>query len=134
MSDDMLEAARQALTRAYAPYSRHRVGAAVRGASGAVHAGCNVENAAYPESTCAEAAAIAALVLAGETRLVEVLVMGETDVLCSPCGGCRQKLREFGAASVPVHIAGPEGVRKTLTLGELLPDAFGPDNLTCPPS
>ena len=125
----MLEAARQALGHAYAPYSRHRVGAAVRGASGAVYAGCNVENAAYPEGTCAEAGAIAALVLAGETKLVEVLVMGEADSLCTPCGGCRQKLREFGAADVAVRVAGPEGVRRILSLGELLPHAFGPDNL-----
>jgi cytidine deaminase len=129
MSDDMLEAARQALKSAYAPYSRHRVGAAVRGASGAVYAGCNVENAAYPEGTCAEAAAIAAMVLAGETRLIEVMVMGETAGLCTPCGGCRQKLREFATADVPVRIAGPEGVRMTLSVDELLPDAFGPENL-----
>ena len=129
MSDDMLAAARQALSRAYAPYSHHRVGAAVRGASGAVYAGCNVENAAYPEGVCAEAAAIAAMVMAGETRLVEVVVAGERDTLCTPCGGCRQKLHEFGGDAVTVRIAGPEGILKVLLLGELLPHAFGPGNL-----
>lgn len=127
--DDLMAAAQNALERAYAPYSRHRVGAAVRGESGHVYAGCNVENAAYPQGLCAEAAAIAAMVLAGETRLMEALVIGETDELCSPCGGCRQRLWEFGAAETPVHMCGPEGLRQTATLGLLLPLAFGPDNL-----
>ncbi len=130
MSDDLLAAAKQALERAYAPYSRHRVGAAVRGANGTIYAGCNVENAAYPEGVCAEAAAIAAMVMAGETRLIEVIVIGEADNLCTPCGGCRQKLHEFGSADTIVRIAGPEGVRQTFSLGELLPHAFGPGSMT----
>ena len=128
--DDLMTAARAALLNAYAPYSRHRVGAAVRGGSGAVYAGCNVENAAYPQGTCAEAGAVAALVLAGESKLTEVLVIGETAALCTPCGGCRQRLWEFGAAETPVHVCGPEGLRRTTTLGKLLPFAFGPGNLT----
>ena len=130
MSDDLLAAAKQALERAYAPYSRHRVGAAVRGANGTNYAGCTVENAAYPEGVCAEAAAIAAMVMAGETRLIEVIVIGEADNLCTPCGGCRQKLHEFGSADTIVRIAGPEGVRQTFSLGELLPHAFGPGSMT----
>ncbi len=130
MSDDLLVAARLALTRAYAPYSRHRVGAAVRGLSGAIYAGCNIENAAYPEGICAEAVAIATMIMAGETRLVEVVVIGETDGLCTPCGGCRQKLHEFGRADVRIHVGGPEGTTsRTFSLDELLPHAFGPDNL-----
>ena len=127
--DRLFEAARAAQARAYAPYSGFRVGAAVLGASGAVHAGCNVENAAYPIGTCAEAGAVAAMVLAGETRIAAVLVLGDGEALVAPCGGCRQRLREFAGAETPVHVAGPEGVRRTFTLGELLPFAFGPDNL-----
>lgn len=127
--DNLIAAARAALERAYAPYSHYRVGAAVRGDSGTVYAGCNIENAAYPHGLCAEAAAVAAMVLAGETRLTEVLVIGETDGLCSPCGGCRQRLREFGTAETLVHMCGPKGHRKTVTLGFLLPLAFGPENL-----
>ncbi len=127
--DRLFAAARAAQARAYAPYSGFRVGAAVLGASGAVHAGCNVENAAYPIGTCAEAGAVAAMVLAGETRIAAVLVVGDGEALVAPCGGCRQRLREFAGAETPVHVAGPEGVRRTFTLGELLPFAFGPDNL-----
>jgi cytidine deaminase len=128
--DDLMAAARAALENAYAPYSHHRVGAAVRARNGVVYAGCNVENAAYPQGMCAEAAAIAAMVVAGATRLTEVLVIGETDGLCSPCGGCRQRLSEFGTAETAVHICGPEGLRQTMTLGALLPLAFGPKNLS----
>lgn len=129
MSDDAVGAARQALTRAYAPYSRHRVGAAVRGASGTIYVGCNVENAAYPEGLCAEAVAISAMIMAGERRLVEVTVVGETDGLCTPCGGCRQKLHEFGGPDVRIHVIGPGAMSRTFSLGDLLPYAFGPDNL-----
>ena len=87
-SPDMLELARAAMARAYAPYSRFAVGAVVRGESGALYAGCNVENAAFPLSSCAEASAISALIMAGERRIVEVLVVGKGATLISPCGGC----------------------------------------------
>jgi len=130
--DDLLAAARAAQARAYAPYSRFRVGAAVRGGSGAIYAGCNVENAAYPIGTCAEASAIAAMVAAGEMRILEVLVVGDGESLVTPCGACRQRIREFAAEDAPIHAAGPEGVRRSFTLAELLPHAFGPDNLTAP--
>ncbi len=127
--DDMIQAARQAMERAYAPYSNFPVGAVVRSASGKLYAGCNVENSAYPQGWCAEASAIAAMVAAGERRIVEVAVMGQGEALVTPCGGCRQKLREFADAATPVHVCGPEGLRRSFTLGELLPEAFGPDNL-----
>ena len=127
---DIVAAARAAMNQAYAPYSRFKVGAAVRGESGRLYAGCNVENAAYPEGWCAEASAIAAMVMAGETRIVETAVMGGGETLCTPCGGCRQKLHEFAGGGLPIHICGPEGLRRTVTLGELLPLAFGPRNLT----
>lgn len=129
MSADLIEAAIAAMANAYAPYSNFTVGAAVRGASGRIYAGGNVENAAYPEGWCAETSAIAALVAAGETRIAEVAVAGPGDRLVTPCGGCRQRLREFAADDVAIHICGPEGPRKTVTLGELLPLSFGPDNL-----
>jgi len=126
---ELFDAAVAAREHAYAPYSRFRVGAAIRAASGRIHAGCNVENAAYPVGACAEAGAVAAMVLAGDRAIAEILVLGEGPELCTPCGACRQRLREFGAAAVRIHVAGPEGVRRSFTLGELLPHSFGPDNL-----
>jgi cytidine deaminase len=126
----LFDAAKAAQARAYAPYSRFKVGAALRDEHGTVHAGCNIENAAYPVGNCAEASAIAAMIMAGGSRIAEALVIGDGAGLCTPCGGCRQRLREFGAGSLAVHVAGPEGVRRSFTLDELLPASFGPDNLT----
>ena len=122
---DLFAAARLAFENAYAPYSSFRVGAAVRGASGTVFAGANVENASYPEGNCAEASAIAALVAAGERRITEALVLAAGERLCTPCGGCRQRLAEFGAPEMPIHLCDPDGLRRTVTLGELLPLTFG---------
>jgi cytidine deaminase len=125
----MIARAKEAIKRAHAPYSKFRVGAVVRSASGRLYAGCNVENAAYPEGWCAETSAIAALVAAGETRIVEALVMGKGRGLVTPCGGCRQRLREFAADDLPIHICGPVGHRRTVSLGELLPLSFGPGHV-----
>ena len=130
MSRDLIEAAKQARLRAHAPYSKFLVGAAVRDEQGRVFAGCNVENAAYPQGWCAEPSAIAALVMAGGKRITEVAVMGNGDQLCTPCGGCRQKLREFAQDDLKIHCCTAEGVLiRTFTLGELLPFSFGPENL-----
>jgi homotetrameric cytidine deaminase len=115
----LLRAASDAMHNAYAPYSRFKVGAAVRARSGAIYAGANVENVAYPQGQCAEASAIGALVTAGETAITAVAVVAERLEVCPPCGGCRQRLSEFGDASTPVYL-GPT----TTTLGELLPGAF----------
>lgn len=128
-ADSIVAAAIAARAAAYAPYSGFQVGAAVRGESGAVYRGCNVENAAYPEGICAEAAAIAALVMAGERRITEVAVAGGGDQPCTPCGGCRQKIREFAADSVPILVCGPDGLPRRFTLADLLPASFGPHNL-----
>lgn len=128
----LFDAARAAREQAYAPYSRFAVGAAVLDEDGRIHAGCNVENAAYPQGSCAEAGALAAMVLAGGRRLQAVLVVGEGAEPCTPCGGCRQRLREFGDASLPVIVADPGGVRARFTLGQLLPASFGPDHLKGP--
>ena len=129
MADDLLQVARAARAKAHAPYSKFKVGAAVRGESGRIYGGCNVENAAYPEGTCAETSAIAAMVLAGESKIIELLVLGVSDEPVTPCGGCRQRIREFAAPDTPIHMATPDGVLVSMTLDELLPQSFGPDNL-----
>lgn len=125
----MKQAASDVREKAYAPYSNFQVGAAVRGASGAIYAGCNVENVAYPEGTCAEAGAIAAMIASGETELIEVYVIAGSPMPVTPCGGCRQKLSEFGASEVIVTMATTGGVEQRATLGELLPGAFAPDHM-----
>lgn len=127
--NELLAAARTAREQAYAPYSRYRVGAALLDEAGRVHAGCNVENAAYPEGTCAEAGAIAQMVLAGGRRIVAAVVVGEGAEPITPCGGCRQKLREFGDGSLPIRSADGQGWRGEHTLGALLPASFGPAHL-----
>jgi len=129
MSQDLFHAAKAVRTRAYAPYSNYLVGAAIRGIGGALHVGANVENAAYPQGTCAEAAAIAAMIAAGETGIAEVAVIGTGAELCTPCGGCRQRLREFAAQDTKIHLCDETGIRRTVTLAELLPLSFGPDHL-----
>jgi cytidine deaminase len=130
LAEELFEAAKAIQAKAYAPYSGFKVGAAIASGEGRMFAGCNVENAAYPVGTCAEAGAIAAMVAAGESRISEIVVMGEGPHLVTPCGGCRQRIREFAAAETRIHVAGPEGIRKTFTLDELLPFSFGPDNLS----
>jgi cytidine deaminase len=126
---EMFDAALAAHGNAHAPYSNYPVGAAVRAESGRVYAGCNVENAAYPQGWCAEASAIAAMVTAGERRIVEVLTISNGDMIGTCCGGCRQKIREFAALDTPIYSCGPEGLRATFTLEGLLPHSFGPENL-----
>ena len=128
-AQELFEAARDAQSRAHAPYSSYRVGAAVRGRSGRVYVGCNVENAAYPQGTCAEAGAIAAMVLAGEREIIAVLTVTDGDTAGTCCGGCRQRLREFAVDATPVYAADASGVRGSFTLGELLPHSFGPTQL-----
>ncbi|MGR3323694.1 MAG: cytidine deaminase [Pseudooceanicola sp.] len=121
---DLLEAATQVRENAYVPYSRFKVGAAIRSKSGTVYTGCNVENVAYPEGTCAEAGAIAAMVAAGETALTEVLVIADSPDPVPPCGGCRQKLVEFGGPDVTLTMATTDGKSRTMTLAEILPGRF----------
>ena len=120
----LLDAAREVREAAYAPYSNFKVGAAVRGKSGTIYRGCNVENVAYPEGTCAEAGAIAAMVAAGETELIEVAVIAGSPTPIPPCGGCRQKLAEFGRGETPVLLATTGGATMATTIGELLPGRF----------
>lgn len=134
MSDrkaELIAAAKAALDKAYAPYSDHPVGAAVLADDGTIHAGCNVENAAYPLGSCAEATAIANMVMSGQQQLRHVVVVGPADHLCTPCGGCRQKIREFaGSPGVPVTICNSEGAILLETdSAALLPHSFGPENI-----
>ncbi|MEY8827345.1 cytidine deaminase [Sedimentitalea sp. XS_ASV28] len=119
------DAATRVRENAHAPYSGFKVGAALRAASGAIYVGCNVENIAYPEGTCAEAGAIAAMVAAGETELTEVHVIADSPMPVTPCGGCRQKLAEFGVGTVRVTMGTTAGQEQVMTLAELLPGAFG---------
>lgn len=125
----LVEAARAARHLAYAPYSRFPVGAAMLDELGRIHAGCNIENAAYPQGLCAEATALAHLVMAGGRQVRAVAVVGVAPSAVTPCGGCRQKLREFAGDEVPIWSADLHVVQARHTLGELLPASFGPAHL-----
>ena len=120
----LLSAATNVRQNAYAPYSRFKVGAAIRAASGTIYSGCNVENVAYPEGTCAEAGAIAAMVAAGDTVIAEVLVIADCPDPVPPCGGCRQKIAEFAAPDVKVTLCTTDGAIKEMTVADLLPGSF----------
>lgn len=130
--DEMFGAARAAQGNAHAPYSGFAVGAAVRAESGTIYAGANVENASFPQGWCAEASAISAMVAAGERRITAVVTVADGEILATCCGGCRQKIREFADPRTPIHTCGPDGLRVTFTLAELLPHSFGPDSLERP--
>ena len=128
-SSVLFAAATAARDRAYAPYSRFPVGAAILTPDGRIFTGCNVENAAYPVGTCAEAGAIAAMVAGGGDAIAEILVVGEGEAALAPCGACRQRIREFARPETVVHLAGASGAARTMTVDDLLPEAFGPDAL-----
>jgi cytidine deaminase len=126
----LFEAADSAAKQAYAPYSKFSVGAAIRTPSGDIISGCNVENAAYPAGTCAEAGAIAAMVAAGETRITEIAIVGLKSNPCYPCGACRQRIFEFSDSATRVHLSDVAyGEAITHTFDALLPHAFGPRDL-----
>ena len=128
--EQMLRLAQAAREEAYAPYSGFRVGACLEAEDGQLFTGCNVENASYPEGACAETGAISAMVAAGGRRIQALVLVADGERLCTPCGGCRQRLAEFAAAEMPVSIYDAEGLRARLTLGELLPHAFDLPNET----
>jgi|SRR4051794_11084295 cytidine deaminase len=125
----LFQAALAAQRRAYAPYSGYGVGAALRTPAGAIFSGCNVENASFPVGLCAEAGAISAMVAGGERVIAEMLIVAVGEALPTPCGACRQRIREFAAPDVPIHVADKEGVRASFTQSSLLPHSFGPGNL-----
>ena len=127
--EKLFNAAKMVRENAHVPYSNFKVGAAFLTDDNSIVSGCNVENAAYPQSQCAEASAIGNLVSQGFSKIIEVVVIGSGSLICSPCGGCRQRLREFASLDIQIHMCNSEGHLKTSTLKELLPDSFGPENL-----
>lgn len=120
----LLSAATKVRLRAYAPYSRFQVGAAILSVEGRIHIGCNVENVAYPEGTCAEAGAIAAMIASGDTKIAELCVIADSPDPVPPCGGCRQKIAEFAAPDVVVRLCTTDGKSKSMTVADLLPGLF----------
>lgn len=126
----LIDAARAVRENAHAPYSNFKVGAAVKTKAGTIYVGCNVENVAYPEGTCAEAGAIAAMVAAGERDIAEVAVIADSPKPVTPCGGCRQKLAEFAEGDVVVTMLTTDGAQEVTTVGQLLPGQFDADYMT----
>ena len=126
---EMITKARQAQNNAYAVYSNFHVGVCLRTEDDALFSGGNVENAAYPVGQCAETSAIGAMIAAGKRNIKEVVVVGPNQTLCPPCGACRQRLSEFATPETPIHLYSSDDRHQTFLLGELLPEAFGPNNL-----
>jgi cytidine deaminase len=126
-SHQLFEAARDAMSKAHAPYSKFPVGAAIRADDGKVYLGANIENLSFPQGWCAEPTAIGAMIMGGGKRIVELAVIAEKLPLCTPCGGCRQKISEFASAETRVYLCDDLGVQKTVTMAELLPYAFETD-------
>lgn len=127
MSHDLFEAAREAMGKAYAPYSKFPVGAAIRADDGKIYLGANVENLSFPQGWCAEPTAIGNMVMGGGRKIVEIAVIAEKLACCPPCGGCRQKIAEFAGPETRVFLCDDMGVQKTLTMDELLPFSFQTD-------
>ena len=127
MSHDLFEAARAAMAFAHAPYSKFPVGAAIRAEDGKIYAGANIENLSFPQGWCAEPTAISHMIMAGNRKIVEMAVIAEKLPLCPPCGGCRQKIAEFATARTPIYLCDETGVKKTMTMDELLPHGFATD-------
>ena len=127
MSHDLFEAARAAMSLAHAPYSKFPVGAAIRAEDGKIYAGANIENLSFPQGWCAEPTAISQMIMGGARKIVEMAVIAEKLPLCPPCGGCRQKIAEFATAKTPIYLCDETGVKKTMTMEELLPHGFATD-------
>jgi len=124
LSHDLFEAAREAMARCYAPYSKFPVGAAIRAEDGKVYKGANIENLAFPQGWCAECTAIGAMIMGGAKKIVEIAVIAEKLPLCPPCGGCRQKIAEFADRDTRIYLCDEVGVKKTMSMDELLPFSF----------
>ena len=127
--DDLYMKAAEVMDAAYVPYSKFKVGAAILDENENYHVGCNVENAAYPIGNCAEASAISSMIVSKGTKIIAIAVTGYGDMLCTPCGGCRQRIREFASLNTPIIIGNEKKIQKIFTLKELLPYSFGPENL-----
>ncbi|MDQ0455394.1 cytidine deaminase [Rhizobium paknamense] len=129
MAHDLFEAARDAMAKAHAPYSKFPVGAAIRADDGKIYTGANIENLSFPQGWCAEPTAIGCMIMGGGKTIREIAVIAEKLALCPPCGGCRQKIREFASADTRIYLCDEAGVQKTLTMEELLPFSFETDIL-----
>jgi cytidine deaminase len=132
MLDSLFEAASLVQKQAYAPYSRFKVGTALISDDGNVYIGCNVENAAYPLGLCAESSAIAMMIARGGRLIRHLVVYGEGESLITPCGACRQRIREFSDAATRIHAADRQGIQQSWDMAQLLPQSFGPDHLSGP--
>jgi cytidine deaminase len=128
-TEQLFEAAREAMALCYAPYSKFPVGAAIRAEDGRIYKGANIENLAFPQGWCAECTAIGAMVMGGQRKIVEIAVIAEKMALCPPCGGCRQKIAEFGDRNTRIYLCDDTGIKKTMTMDELLPFSFQTDTI-----
>lgn len=124
MADDLHEAAKKAMAFCHAPYSKFPVGAAIRAEDGKIYTGANIENLAFPEGWCAETTAISHMVMGGAKKIVEIAVIAEKLALCPPCGGCRQRIKEFATPDTRIYLCDETGIKKTMTMTELLPHSF----------
>ena len=127
--DSYISATKKAMSKAYVPYSNYPVGVLIITDKGNTYSGCNVENASYPLGNCAEASAIASMVMGGERKIKTIYVMPKNDEGGIPCGGCRQRIREFSDEDTQIMMCSPDGVKTQLNLAELLPNSFGPEHL-----
>ncbi len=130
MSDsEHIDLLRNAMQNAYAPYSNYKVGALIISENGAKHIGCNVENASYPQGQCAESSAISAMIVSGDKYIKQIYIMSEDKAGATPCGGCRQRIREFSDSDTLIKLCSSDKTVKTLSISDLLPHSFGPENL-----
>ena len=127
--ENYIAATKEAMSKAYVPYSNYPVGALIVTDNGNTYSGCNVENASYPLGNCAEASAIASMVIGGEKKIKTIYVMTKNDEGGIPCGGCRQRIREFSDSNTQIMMCSPDGVQQRINLSELLPNSFGPEHL-----
>ncbi len=127
--ENYIAATKEAMSKAYVPYSNYPVGALIVTDNGNTYSGCNVENASYPLGNCAEASAIASMVIGGEKKIKTIYVMTKNDEGGIPCGGCRQRIREFSDENTQIMMCSPDGVQQRINLSELLPNSFGPEYL-----
>ena len=127
--ENYIKATKEAMSKAYVPYSNYPVGALIVTDNGNTYSGCNVENASYPLGNCAEASAIASMVIGGEKKIKTIYVMTKNDEGGIPCGGCRQRIREFSDSNTQIMMCSPDGVQQRINLSELLPNSFGPEHL-----
>ena len=129
INKELFKLANSVKEKAYAPYSKFKVGAAILDNNDNYHVGCNIENSAYPVGNCAEASAIAAMIASDGIQIRAIAVTGYGDLLCTPCGGCRQRIREFASMEIPIIVGNEKEIKRIFTLSELLPSSFGPENL-----